>query len=73
MTAGVISSVLIRDTIRAVGNIKPKRATATAACIRCFRKLSFAAPIRPNNANKAPNAAGINAVKLAAPVLDPCT
>ena len=49
----------------------PSKATKTAACIRCFRKLSLARAATPKIASKIPTNAGISAVTLAPPLSKP--
>ena len=63
--------LLIFDRTRYAGIIKPIKPINTATCIMCILRLSFALPIAENNAISSPNAAGINAVGLACPILNP--
>ncbi len=42
--------------------IKPKSATKSAPCIKCFRKLSFIFAKSPSKINGTPKNKGINAV-----------
>jgi len=67
ITANETLILLICETSRTVGIIKPKNPTMTATCIRCFLRFSFDLAMTPKiNSNK-PNAAGINAVRLVLP------
>lgn len=73
ITAGDAVSSLKRDNKRPAVAMKPSKATSTAACIRCFLRLSFDLDAIPNPASAIPKNAGINAVTLARSPIIPLT
>lgn len=56
---------------RHAGTMKPISPMRTATCIMCFRNPSFRDATYPSSISTTPNAAGINAVRLAFPCVIP--